>query len=94
MAVAVSATRQVALNASTATSLCGSNNDTNAGVPRTIIVTASADVYIGIASNVTSSTGFKLTSGNTLSLALNAGQQLYAIAASATPTAYVIDQVS
>ena len=83
---------QVALNSSTPTALYAFNatNPGTTGDPVPVVVSASADIYVG-GPAVTALTGYLLTAGSALSCQVfGTSEILYAIAGSATPTAYVL----
>lgn len=89
---------QVATNASTATAViaAASTNTIYVGKGvgvRTAVLTnvdATNDMYIGGASTVTNTTGYKLTHGSSITLTLSAEDAVYAIASASTPTVHFL----
>ena len=84
--MAVSAS-QVAVSTS-ATALHASESDSRIG-QSVAILTCTVDIYLGATNAVTTGTGAKLPAGTPLSVDLDAGEQLWAIAASGG-TAHVL----
>ena len=83
---------QVALNSATPTALYAFNatNSGTTGDPVPVVISCQSDIYVG-GPAVTALTGYLLKAGSPLSMqVLGSSEILYAIAGSATPTAYVL----
>jgi hypothetical protein len=85
--VAIS-TAQVAVS-TTAAKLTTTPTDSRAGSSIAITAPSAADLYVG-GSGVTSSNGFRVVAGATLTVDLQSGEDLYGVLASGTGTAYVL----
>lgn len=81
-------TAQVAVS-TTAAKLTSTPTDSRAGSSIAITAPAAATLYIG-GSGVTSTTGFAVAAGASVSLDLQSGEDVYGVLASGTGTAYVL----
>jgi len=85
--VAIS-TAQVAVS-TTAAKLTSTPTDSRAGSSIAITAPVAATLYIG-GSGVTSTTGFAVAAGASVSLDLQSGEDVYGVLASGTGTAFVL----
>lgn len=73
----------------TETELTGSQTDTIAGQSLVAINKGAASVFLG-GTGVTTSTGFELAAGESVSLDVNQGEQLFGIVGSGTQDVHVL----
>lgn len=71
------------------TELTGTQTDSTAGQSLVVQNRGAADVFVG-GTGVTTSTGFKLAAGDSVSLDLGQGEKLFGIVATGTVTCHIL----